>query len=224
MWIKICANTNAADAKLAVECGANALGFVFARSSRQVTAGQAGLIVSELPGAVEKIGVFDTLDFKEIADTVRTASLTGVQIHGGFVPSLLKKLAEEFPGLRLIQTTHYDVGARVEAQQAEDDLAALRGTPEIGAVLVDSRTAAASGGSGVAFDWNAAQEGLSVLAPMPLIVAGGLHAGNVRRAIEVLRPWGVDVATGVEACPGQKDPARVKEFIDAARSAAASGQ
>ena len=84
MWIKICANTNLDDAALAVELGADALGFVFAPSSRRVTAQQVAAITAELPAAVEKIGVFGTLDFEEIASMVRIAGLTGAQLHGGF--------------------------------------------------------------------------------------------------------------------------------------------
>jgi len=222
MWIKICANTNLDDATLAAELGADALGFVFAPSPRRVTPDQVATITSRLPAGIEKIGVFYTLEFDEIAAAVRTAGLTGIQLHGGYSSELIDALAGEFPGMRLIQTTHWGVdglrgGGSSGAEDAGATLTELRGNPQIDAVLADSRTATASGGTGVAFDWDAAREALAGLAPMRLIVAGGLNSGNVREAIAVLRPWGVDVASGVESRPGQKDRAKLTAFLANAR-------
>ncbi|WP_213804813.1 phosphoribosylanthranilate isomerase [Granulicella sp. dw_53] len=217
MWIKICANTNLEDAKLAAELGADTLGFVFAASPRRVTAGQVAAIVAHLPVEVEKIGVFDTLDVEKISDTIREAGLTGVQLHGGFSTSLIDALASGFPGLRIIQTTHWNVDASTNDPSCAANLTALRSHPEIDAVLVDSRTAKASGGTGVVFDWEAARVALSGLAPMRLIVAGGLQHENVEEAIKVLQPWGVDVASGVESHPGRKDRERLAAFLANAR-------
>ena len=105
------------------------------------------------------------------------------------------------------------------------ELAEYCAVPQIDAVLVDSRTATAIGGTGVAFDWAAAREALGSLENKPpkrLIVAGGLTPENVSQAIRTLPSWGVDVASGVEASPGKKDAAKIKSFIDAARSAHAT--
>ncbi|MDX6458898.1 MAG: phosphoribosylanthranilate isomerase [Acidobacteriaceae bacterium] len=218
MWIKICANTNLEDATLAAELGADALGFVFAPSPRRLTPRQVAAITPHLPPEVEKIGVFLSLDFDEIAATIRTAGLTGAQLHGGFSSALIESLAYEFPALRIIQTTHWNVDPSAPAVQIHAAaLATLRSTPHLDAVLVDSRTATASGGTGIAFDWNAARDSLSALAPMPLIVAGGLHHENVQQAVTILEPWGVDVASGVEACPGRKDSEKLAAFLENAR-------
>ncbi|MCU1322672.1 MAG: Phosphoribosylanthranilate isomerase [Acidobacteriaceae bacterium] len=217
MWIKICANTNLTDAALAAELGADALGFIFASSPRQVTPQQVAAIVPQLPAAVEKIGVFTILDPAEIADVARDAGLTGVQLHSEYSAAFIATLATLLPGLRLIQTTHRNVASH-SPETAASAIATLRTAPHVDAVLVDSRTATASGGTGIAFDWNAARQALSALVPMPLIVAGGLTPENVRQAIEVLQPWGVDVASGVEASPGRKDPAKLADFIKNARN------
>jgi phosphoribosylanthranilate isomerase len=217
MWIKICANTNLADASLAAELGADALGFIFAPSPRQVPVQQIAAIVPQLPAAVEKIGVFTTLDPAEIADVARAAGLTGVQLHSEYSAAFIATLSTLLPGLRLIQTTHRNVASH-SPETAASAIADLRAAPHVDAVLVDSRTATASGGTGIAFDWNAARQALSALAPMPLIVAGGLTPENVQQVIEILQPWGVDIASGVEASPGRKDPAKLAAFIKHARN------
>jgi phosphoribosylanthranilate isomerase len=218
MWIKICANTNLEDALLAAELGADALGFVFAPSKRRVTAEQVAAITPHLPAAIEKIGVFSTLDPEEIVTAVRTGGLTGAQLHGDLSPGLIDEIKAQLPRLRIIQTTHW----RNEGQTAEafsQQLVGLRVAKNIDAVLVDSRTATASGGTGVAFDWTAARDPLSALGEMRLIVAGGLNPGNVQQALAVLRPWGVDVASGVESIPGLKDPEKLAAFIANVRQA-----
>ena len=109
-------------------------------------------------------------------------------------------------------------------QVAGEHVAAIARDANIDALLVDSRTATAVGGTGVAFDWNAAR-GLIFDAdgPMKFIAAGGLTPENVAEAIATLRPWGVDVVSGVEAAPGRKDPVKVRAFVARARAANASG-
>jgi len=219
MFIKICANTNLEDAQLAVELGADAVGFVCAPSTRRVNANQVRAITAELPPDVECIGVFSSLDGEEIAQAVTEAGLTGVQLHGGYSEALVRFLREEFgERLRIVQTNHWRVGGQVDYAFAEE-LRHLGKQDEIDAVLVDSRTAVADGGTGVAFDWQAAKASMKALGEKPLIVAGGLNAANVETAIEIFRPWGVDVASGVEAVPGKKDPERLRAFIEAARRA-----
>jgi phosphoribosylanthranilate isomerase len=219
MWTKICANTNLDDAALAAELGADALGFVFAPSPRQVTPEQVAAITSHLPAAVEKIGVFYTLDLDEIISTVQIAGLTGAQLHGAYSPLLVAELATRRPELRIIQTTHREAGpAEVGEASLDTDLAELSFAPDVDAVLIDSRTATASGGTGVAFDWEAARKSLFTLGSKRFIVAGGLNPRNVRDAIAILQPWGVDVASGVESQPGRKDPGKLAAFLKNARS------
>ena len=218
MWIKICGNTNLEDTRLAAELGADAVGFVFAPSPRRVTTEHVAAIVPHLPEAVAKVGVFVTQDFDEIAETVRGAGLTGMQL-GGFDPHLVVRLAEAFPELLIVQTAHWMAGTQTATDFA-NSLHQIRGASGIDAVLIDSRTVTASGGTGITFDWQAARRALAALGTLPYIVAGGLNPGNVADAISVLRPWGVDVASGVEAHPGRKDPEKVAAFIRVAKASA----
>jgi phosphoribosylanthranilate isomerase len=216
LWIKICGNTSLADARLALEAGADALGFVFAPSPRHVTASEAAGIASHLPATVEKIGVFVDAGLNEIYAAVRMCRLTGVQLHfesGSELPAQLHKRLG--PELRILRVVHFGPDAMQQAT-------AIAADPYVDAVLVDSRTATALGGTGVPFDWVAARETVFQDAGLGkrLIAAGGLNPGNVVAAIAALRPWGVDVASGVEATPGHKDQAKVRQFVTLARAAA----
>ena len=214
MWVKICANTSLKDARLAAEAGADAVGFVFAPSPRRVTAAQVAEITPHLPATVEKIGVFVDAGLDEICSTVRACGLTGVQVHSNVDPDLIKELRARLgPALRIFRVVHFGPEAVEQTNQIVAD-------GNIDAILVDSRTATAVGGTGLIFDWTDARERLFGRAGSArLIAAGGLTPANVSEAITTLRPSGVDVASGVEASPGRKDPAKVREFIAAARSA-----
>jgi phosphoribosylanthranilate isomerase len=216
LWIKICANTSLGDAQLAAEAGADAVGFVFAPSPRRVTAEQAAQIVRELPAAIEKIGVFVDAGFDEIAATVETVGLTGVQLHFDAPAALAAQLRERFgPKLRILGVVHFD-------RSAAERVMAMARDVNTDALLVDSRTEAAVGGTGVAFDWAVASKTLFQNAEgrQPFIAAGGLTPENVAEAIATLRPWGVDVVSGVEAAPGRKDAAKVRAFVASARRGA----
>lgn len=226
MFIKICANTNLDDAWLAAELGADAVGFVFAKSKRQVTAEEVAEIVVRLPVGVEKVGVFDLADAAEIEDVVVSAGLTVVQLHGAFDASLVRALAAKFDGdLNIIQTVAYAVDATDRAALDARFEQTLRGVFDesmVWAVLIDAANLGASGGLGVAFDWahvgEIVRRAMDGREPRPrVILAGGLNALNVAKAIEMFSPWGVDVASGVEAVPGKKDPMRMRDFIEAAR-------
>ncbi len=214
LWIKICGNTSLEDALLACAAGADALGFVFAPSPRRVTAAEVAAIVPHLPAAVEKIGVFVDATQVEIYSAVRLCGLTGVQLHsdaGLELPARLKELLG--PKLRVVRVVHF-------GQDAAQQVAALGKNPHVDAVLVDSRTATALGGTGIRFDWAEARKTVFG-APRKLkrIAAGGLNPDNVAEAISKLHPWGVDVVSGVEAAPGRKDPDKVREFVAKARAA-----
>ena len=215
LWIKIWANTSLEDALLAVEAGADAVGFVFAPSPRRVTASEVAAITPRLPAAVEKIGVFVDAALEEIVATARACALTGVQLHFDAAPELPAKLhARLGPEVRILRVMHFSA-ENAEAQMAE--IAAHTENPHVHAVLVDSGTATAAGGTGVAFDWESARPSL-FQKNARLIAAGGLRPDNVAEAIRVMRPWGVDVASGVEAAPGRKDPAKLREFVARARA------
>jgi phosphoribosylanthranilate isomerase len=237
MWIKICANTNLADAQLAADLGADALGFVFAPSKRQVTVEQVAAITPHLPSSVATIAVVETRSAPEIAALVRATGLTGVQLHGGLDLPLVRALRAELgPSVSIFQTLHWvvdtvdtedgngvnntnaDSAALVAAQLRE-----VAAEPAIAAVLLDAKVGNAGGGTGRSFDWNAARETVAAASqaagkPIHLIVAGGLRPENVTEAMRALRPWGVDVASGVEAAPGRKDPLKLKRFLENART------
>jgi phosphoribosylanthranilate isomerase len=220
MWIKICANTNLYDAQLAAEMEADAVGFVFAPSKRQVTAAQVASITPHLPSTVECVGVFHTQDANEIASIAQEAGLTAIQLHGGSNPVLAEELQRRFEGrLGLIQTIHWQVDADgSSAATVGRQLAQLNADGVIDRVLIDSKVGQATGGTGITFNWDEARSVLAQSAGrLKLIVAGGLRPENVGEAIHGLNPWGVDVASGVEAEPGRKDPEKLAAFLRNAR-------
>jgi phosphoribosylanthranilate isomerase len=217
VWIKICGNTSLADARLAAQAGADAVGFVFASSPRQVTVGEAAAICAHLPATVEKIGVFVDAGLEEIYSTVRAGGLTGVQLHFDASPELPAKLHERLGRhLRILRVVHFESGA---AELAAKQVAEHARNLHVDGVLVDSRTAGAVGGTGVSFDWTAARKTVFAdIGTLKLVAAGGLNPSNVTEAIAALEPWGVDVVSGVESEPGRKNPDKVRAFVTLARA------
>jgi phosphoribosylanthranilate isomerase len=216
MWVKICGTTNLQDALVAVDAGADAIGFVLGPSKRRVTPEQVAEITRALPDAIEKVGVIVNETPERIAEIVRVAGLTGVQLQGDETPAFTNALRRL--GLRLLVKT-------VQASAGIDTLAArIESYREVvDGILLDSGSPAERGGTGKRFAW---KEAAGVLSGIPngtrVIVAGGLSPENVSEAIATLHPWGVDVVTGVESEPGKKDPEKVRAFIEAARKASAS--
>ena len=199
MWIKICANTNLADALAAAEAGADAVGFVFASSPRRIVPEAAGAITEQLPPSVEKIGVFLNEPLPSLLAAIEQAHLTGAQLHGNESADYISELRRELPVLKIIKGLSPGESA---AGFASDF------------ILVDSGTAGSRGGTGKTFDWNAYAAWLRQI-NQPVILAGGLTANNVAEAIRILHPFGVDVASGVEATKGMKDHAKLRAFIAA---------
>jgi len=221
-WVKICGNTTLEDAQLAVELGADALGFIFAESKRRITPAQAAAIISNLPRHAERVGVVYSRDADEIVAIVQEADLTAVQLHGGMDLALVDRLRERLGAkVNLIQTLHWVVGTD-SSEKLRSELRELTSAGTVNRVLIDSRVGAAGGGTGVSFDWDAARSLFEEAAAKDLhvIVAGGLRPENVAEAIHQLRPWGVDVSSGVEASPGRKDPEKLAAFLRIARAAA----
>ena len=216
MWVKICGTTNLQDALVAVDAGADAIGFVFGPSKRRVTPQQVAEITRALPDDIEKVGVIVNETPERIAEIVRVAGLTGVQLQGDETPAFTNALRRL--GLRLLVKT-------VQASAGIDTLAArIESYREVvDGILLDSGSPAERGGTGKRFAWKEAAGVLSGIPNgTPVIVAGGLSPENVSEAIATLHPWGVDVVTGVESEPGKKDPEKVRAFIEAARKASAS--
>jgi phosphoribosylanthranilate isomerase len=218
MWVKICANTNLEDALAAAEFGADAVGFVFAPSKRLVTPEQVRAISNRMPDHVERVGVFGAGAVEEIASAAEDAGLTAIQMHGGLNPSFTRALRARLGlGISLIQTLHWTLGAD---QESAARLAAEFPQCDPGVrVLLDSKTGSASGGTGKTYPWEAAGDVLAAHEGVSVIVAGGLRPENVAEAIRTMRPWGVDVASGVEREAGKKDLEKLKAFIENARRA-----
>lgn len=213
MWVKICATTNLEDALTAVEAGADAIGFVLAPSKRQVSPEQVGAMVAQLPPEIEKVGVFLNESFERIRDIVAQTGLTGIQLHGAESAKLAQELSNFDSRLRVVKGIH--VGPEFESE-----LDRWAGEDCIDSLLLDSGTSSQGGGTGRTFDWGRVA---NIRAALPdrieLIIAGGLTPDNVADAVALLHPWGVDVASGVEAELGRKDPAKVRAFVTAAREA-----
>ncbi len=199
MWVKICGITNLDDALTATAMGADALGFLFAPSRRQVDVETVRDIVKRLPPEVITVGVFRNERPERVTDVVHRIGLHGAQLHG-------------HEPLREVRWIRQRVQFVVQAFAAGDPglAAAANGPADI--VLVDSPDP----GSGKVFDWRLAE---GVPGGVRLLLAGGLNPDNVAEAIARVRPWGVDVSTGVEASPGRKDATKLRRFIAAAKGA-----
>ena len=201
MFVKVCGVTNEDDALLAVAMGADAVGFVFAPSPRQVHPEVVRDIVKRLPHGTLTVGVFRNETPERVLDIVGRTGLRGAQLHGG-------ETAED---LRLVRLR---VPFVIQALPAGDARLAGAGTgPESAdVVLIDSQAP----GSGEVFDWSLAEG-----APdgVRLLLAGGLNPENVEQAIRKVRPWGVDAASGLESSPGRKDATKVRLFVARAKEA-----
>jgi len=201
VFVKICGITSPGDAELAVEAGADAIGLVFAPSRRQVDVDEARVIVASVPEHVLAVGVFRDHLAREVLETAEAVGLRAVQLHGSETPRTSRQVHEQVPVL-------------VRAMAAgSPDLAEI---DEHGAdvVLLDAPTP----GAGVAFDWRLVGD---LTRRHRILLAGGLRPDTVADAIAQVQPWGVDVASGVEAAPGRKDPDAVRAFVAAARAAGA---
>jgi phosphoribosylanthranilate isomerase len=212
-WVKICGMTNLEDALVAVEAGADAVGFVlYKKSPRYVNVSTVREIVDKLPKSLEKVGVFVGADPESIAAISDECQLTVAQVYSRAPFTLsddfLKKLPCRVIPAISIGTSGEDkiVGFRVSSDARDRVIAAL----------LDSGNSERPGGTGEKSDWEMLPRLMNRIS-LKLVVAGGLTPQNVGEAIEILKPWGVDVASGVEASPGKKDPEKVRAFVRAVR-------
>ena len=215
LWIKICATTNLEDARDSIAAGANALGFIFAPSPRRLTPEAARDIIAALPPPVEKIGVVVNQTPQSLQQLAEATGLTGLQLHGDEAAAQLPEFRRALGARKIIKT----LPARelLAAPAMLDEY--LRNSKSFDAILLDSGSPAARGGTGVPFDWNAAVPLVNrIQEHLPVIIAGGLTPENVADAIRLFRPSGLDVVSGVELAPGRKDPARLRAFMAAARA------
>ncbi|HVF28602.1 MAG TPA: phosphoribosylanthranilate isomerase [Pyrinomonadaceae bacterium] len=202
--VKICGITNERDAVAAVEAGAFALGFNFyPQSARYVTPQGARRIIAGLPAAVLSVGVFVNEESPErVARMMDEAGVAMAQLHGDESPEYCQALAPR----RIIKAFRVKEGFNVESILDY----------EVEAVLLDSFSVKAMGGTGESFDWSVARKARD-LSPQ-LYLAGGISHENVRAAIESVNPYAVDACSGIEIAPGRKDSARMRALIRAARS------
>jgi phosphoribosylanthranilate isomerase len=189
--IKVCGITNTEDARIAIEAGANALGFNFyPKSSRYITANVAREIIEAVPGDYLRVGIFVNPPLDEVIGTANDAQLDVVQLHGSRCPAV--------SSLRVWRAVEpCDLPER----------------PDVEACLLDPPLDGI-GGSGNTFDWK-----LAANRPFRVIIAGGLDGSNVADAIATALPWGVDACSRIESGPGKKDGNKVREFVSTAREA-----
>jgi phosphoribosylanthranilate isomerase len=200
--VKICGITNLRDARAAVEAGADALGFIFfPRSSRFISWREAGAIIAELPPFVARVGVFVDADVGTIRQAIAESGINHVQLHGEEPPGFGEEL--RLPIIKAFRIADESSLKPLERYPAE-------------AFLLDSFTPGQHGGTGATFNWELAVKAKGT--GKPIILAGGLTPENVAEAVQKVRPYAVDVASGVEAKPGQKDQDKVRRFISAAKS------
>jgi len=199
--IKICGLTRAEDVQAAIEAGANATGFVFTASPRRISIDTAIRLSSYVPEGVLRVGLFLDQDRSEIEQVVSSVPLDLLQFHGCETEQQCS--IYKLPWLKAVSMENAG-----SVKQAERDY------PGAAGLLLDSHARGKRGGSGRLFDWS-----LSGSAEKPIWLAGGLNADNVGQAIHAVRPYAVDVSSGVETQPGIKDAAKMKAFVKAVKVA-----
>ncbi len=202
--VKICGITSPEDARAATEAGADFIGLVFAESRRRIELAVAEQIIGGLPASVGRVGLFVNAPQQSILEIAEQLELHIAQLHGEERPQDYRQVLQRMPVWKSVPMRSSNAGALVSAW--ENTAAAL---------LFDSGSAQGiRGGSGEEFDWRRIPR-----VQCPLVLAGGLRPENVAEAIASVRPWAVDVSTGVESAPGVKDASRVRAFVEAAREA-----
>ena len=234
-WIKICGITNLEDALVAADAGADAIGFVFyPKSPRHVDPEAAAEISEAMSNGPERVGVIVPRSIDEISFCARTSGVDALQLYLTLLaPLMTDTSSSQMFGMEAFAPANKVFLALPAApfieRKAGPDFVALRGTGLPGGVFdtvfLDSGTLAKPGGTGTAFDWKSA---VPLMADMSkqvnVVLAGGLTPENVGEAMKILRPWGVDVSSGVEASPGKKDPEKVRAFVRAVREADKASQ
>lgn len=201
--IKICGITNYKDAEAACRFGADALGFVFAKSPRGITPKKAKDIIKKLPPYVVTVGVFADEDRENVLKTARDCRLDCLQLHGNESPGYCKELKKCYRIIKAI---------RVRSIDSLSDLKKYN----VDAFLLDSYVRGRRGGTGVKFDWDLAVKAKRY--GKPVILAGGIGIGNVRDAVRKVRPYAIDVSSAIEKTPGRKNHNLMKAFIGKVRN------
>jgi len=216
-WVKICGIMNLEDALTAVDAGADAVGFVFyEKSPRRIDLQHAHDIIEKLPSTTEKVGVFVDERDEQVSAVAQQVGLTAVQIHNYASPK------QAMNGLTFSPRKLFVALSVAQMFDGDGQFGGFRWPTEakkaVDGIFLDSGTPESPGGTGNVFDWAKAAPTASFIAEQcKLVIAGGLTALNVAEAIHVLKPWGVDVSSGVESSPGKKDPEKIRAFIVAVR-------
>ncbi|MFC1823301.1 phosphoribosylanthranilate isomerase [Thermodesulfobacteriota bacterium] len=200
--VKICGITSERDAFNAIEIGVNALGFIFAASPRQITPEKAGDIIRSLPPFVESVGVFVNEDPEKIKALIHRCGLDRVQLHGDESPEICAALMP-----RSIKSF------QIKDESSLSCLTSYQG--KVRALLFDTYAENQRGGIGKAFDWDLAVKGKKL--GVPVILSGGLNPGNVADALTRVRPFAIDVNSGVEESPGRKSLPLMRKLMEAVR-------
>jgi len=207
--VKVCGITNAEDALAAIEAGADALGFIFyEKSPRYVVPAVAANIIAGLPPLVTPVGVFVNEGLATVRSIMETCRLAMAQLHGDENVSYCRELAR--PAMKALRLK--DRGSLLA-------LAEYQGRGGVRGFVLDTFSELAYGGTGQITDWGLASD---VAKSTPILLAGGLTPENVTEAIRIVRPYGVDVSSGVESAPGKKDHAKMRAFVDAVRVVSSS--
>lgn len=206
MKVKICGITREEDAYLAAESGADYLGFIFYKGSpRYITPDKVRLISRDIPAAVERVGVFVNETVREVENIYKEAALDIVQLHSVIDDfDYLNMSNKNIPYVRVLRVRDDSIDTR---HMDDRDCYGL---------LLDSYDKEAYGGTGKAFDWDIAK---NISHKSRIFLSGGLTAENVGKAIQIIKPYAVDVSSGVESTPGIKDPRKIKQFIDRVKGA-----
>lgn len=198
--VKICGITNADDAKVAVEMGADALGFIFADSPRRVTKDVARDIIKALPPFITSVGLFVNESIERVKETCAFCGIHTIQLHGDESPEYLNSLTE-YTRIKSFRVRDKNVIDELKKYSTE-------------AYLLDSFVENKLGGTGTVFPWEIAREARTC---GQIIIAGGLTPENIADAVTIAGPYAVDVSSGVEKSPGKKDRELVKRFIAIAK-------
>jgi phosphoribosylanthranilate isomerase len=203
MKVKVCGITNYSDAEMALEYGVDALGFnFFPPSPRYIRPEDAHRIIRRLPPFVVTVGLFVNMAQPDrVSEAARMAGVQAIQLHGDETPEYCKVLAD-WPLIKALRIGPGGITENLEAY-------AVQG------FLLDAKDDVLFGGTGRFFDWNLAKD---IQRVRPIILAGGLRADNVREAIRIVQPYGVDVCSGVESAVGKKDSGKLKEFMSEVRN------
>lgn len=203
VFTKVCGITNPGDARVAADAGADAIGLIFAESSRRVDVDEARRVAISLPEDVLKVGVFVNAGPAEVLEVAREVGLDLAQLHGDETPETVAAIrGAGLPVMRALRVRN--AAALAEIERYEADL-----------FLLDAWSAKARGGTGERFDWELAK---SLKGRGNIVVSGGLTPENVRDAIEFFEPYGVDASSSLEEAPGRKDYERVRRFVSAAKA------